>query len=146
MIELVVASRCTGCNACVEACPTNVFDAVPGRLPVIARREDCQTCYMCELYCPVDALFVGSDAERAEGVDESELLESGWLGQFRRDHGWGEWAGDPRYENQHWYMAEVFKRARAETAAASPPAAPGLATPDAVAAAAALGASALRRG
>jgi hypothetical protein len=69
---------------------------------------------MCELYCPADALFVASDCERPETVDEAEVLASGLLGQFRRDHGWGEWANDPRYKNQHWYMGEVFRRAREE--------------------------------
>jgi NAD-dependent dihydropyrimidine dehydrogenase PreA subunit len=120
MIELVVESRCTRCNACVEACPTNVFEAVPGRAPIIARQEDCQTCYMCELYCPADALFVGSDCERPEQVDEEQIIASGLLGQFRRHHGWGEWAKDPRYENQHWYMGEVFRRARADAVSRSP--------------------------
>jgi hypothetical protein len=40
---------------------------------------------------------------------------SGWLGQFRRDSGWGEWAEDPRYRNQHWRMDSVFARARQVT-------------------------------
>jgi NAD-dependent dihydropyrimidine dehydrogenase PreA subunit len=120
VIELLVSERCTRCNACVEACPTNVFDAVAGQVPRIARHLDCQTCYMCELYCPTDALFVGSDAERPHPVDEAQIVASGLLGQFRRDHGWGEWANDPRYENQHWYMGEVFRRARAEAAVAEP--------------------------
>lgn len=71
---------------------------------------------MCELYCAADALFVGSDCERAEGADEATLVASGLLGQFRRDHGWGQWATDPRYANQHWYMGEVFRRARADAA------------------------------
>ena len=51
MIELISAERCTACNICVSACPTNVFEAVPGGLPRIARQDDCQTCFMCELYC-----------------------------------------------------------------------------------------------
>ena len=112
MIELLLRDRCTGCNACVETCPTNVFDPVPGGFPVIARQADCQTCYMCELYCAADALFVASDCERSEPVDEAQVVAAGLLGQFRRDHGWGEWALDPRYRNQHWYMGEVFRRAR----------------------------------
>jgi NAD-dependent dihydropyrimidine dehydrogenase PreA subunit len=112
MIELLVKDRCTKCNACVRACPTNVFDEAPGEVPVIARQSDCQTCYMCELYCPVDALFVASDCAHSEPVDEAAIVGSGLLGQFRRDHGWGEWSSDPRYKNQHWYMGEVFRRAR----------------------------------
>ena len=49
MIEIVSPSRCTACNICVSACPTNVFDKAPGAPPVIARPDDCQTCFMCEL-------------------------------------------------------------------------------------------------
>lgn len=113
MIALLVKDRCTKCNACVAACPTNVFEAVPGEVPRITRQKDCQTCYMCELYCPADALFVASDCDHLEPVNEADIVAAGLLGQFRRDHGWGEWAADPRYENQHWYMGEVFRRARA---------------------------------
>ena len=39
MIEIVSATRCTACNICVHACPTNVFDIVPGGPPVIARQD-----------------------------------------------------------------------------------------------------------
>lgn len=58
MIEIVSKDRCIGCDRCVEVCPTNVFDPVPGGAPRIARQQDCQTCFMCEVWCPVDALFV----------------------------------------------------------------------------------------
>jgi len=63
MIELVSANRCTGCNICVAVCPVNVFDASPDGPPVIARQSSCQTCFMCEIYCPVDALFVAYNSE-----------------------------------------------------------------------------------
>jgi NAD-dependent dihydropyrimidine dehydrogenase PreA subunit len=112
MIAVLIKERCTQCNACVSVCPTNVFQSVVGDFPVIARQTDCQTCYMCELYCPADALFVSSDCHHPESVNEQEIVASGLLGQFRRDHGWDEWAADPRYKNQHWYMGEVFRRAR----------------------------------
>jgi NAD-dependent dihydropyrimidine dehydrogenase PreA subunit len=88
MIELVSASRCTGCNICVAACPTNVFDATPDGPPVIARQSSCQTCFMCELYCPVDALFVAHDSENPVAVDESVLEEGALLGSYRRAIGW----------------------------------------------------------
>ena len=64
MIELISESRCTGCNICVRVCPVNVFDAVPQAAPTIARKADCQTCFMCELYCPEDALYVAPIADR----------------------------------------------------------------------------------
>jgi NAD-dependent dihydropyrimidine dehydrogenase PreA subunit len=120
MIELVIADRCSCCEACVSVCPTNVFDTTHGAPPVIARKSDCQTCFMCELYCPAAALYVAPDCEQSEQVDEAEILRSGWLGVFRRDSGWGEWAGDPRYSNEHWQMERVFARARGATTLLSP--------------------------
>ena len=89
MIELVSDSRCIRCDICVKACPTNVFDAVPDGAPVIARQEDCQTCFMCELYCPVDALFVAPDAEHNRVVDEQDLEQTQALGSYRAAIGWG---------------------------------------------------------
>jgi NAD-dependent dihydropyrimidine dehydrogenase PreA subunit len=89
VIELISAARCTGCNICVAACPTNVFDPVAGDAPVIARQADCQTCFMCELYCPEDALFVAPAADRASEVDESNLRQSALLGSYRQAVGWG---------------------------------------------------------
>jgi len=89
MIEIVSASRCTGCNICVQACPTNVFEAVPGGIPRIARQDDCQTCFMCELYCPEDALYVAPQADRPEAVEEAVAEAQGLLGSYRRSIGWG---------------------------------------------------------
>jgi NAD-dependent dihydropyrimidine dehydrogenase PreA subunit len=88
MIELVSANRCTGCNICVAVCPVNVFDAVPDGPPVIARQSACQTCFMCELYCPVDALFVAHNSEAPVKVDESVLEDGPLLGSYRRAIGW----------------------------------------------------------
>jgi NAD-dependent dihydropyrimidine dehydrogenase PreA subunit len=113
MIELVIGDRCIECNACVETCPTNVFDSRPRQPPAIARQDDCQTCFMCELYCPADALYVAADCEHSCPVSEADIIASGWVGQFRRDSGWGEWSGDPRFANEHWRMEQVFARARA---------------------------------
>jgi NAD-dependent dihydropyrimidine dehydrogenase PreA subunit len=88
MIELVSRDRCIKCDACVEACPDNVFDPTPGEVPTIARIEDCQTCFLCELYCPTDALYVSPLKEERELVDEATLIARGLLGSYRRALGW----------------------------------------------------------
>jgi len=93
MIEIISAANCIDCDKCVEVCPTNVFDAVPGGHPVIARQADCQTCFMCEAYCPVDALFVAPTSSPAPPgtifTDEARLAADGRFGEYRRWIGWG---------------------------------------------------------
>lgn len=88
MIELVSENRCIHCNACVNACPENVFDAVPWNAPLIARPDDCQTCFLCELYCPTHALYVSPLADQHETVVEEDLVAAGLLGSFQRNMGW----------------------------------------------------------
>lgn len=93
MIELVSESRCIKCDVCIRVCPTNVFEHGADRLPVIKRQDDCQTCFMCEAWCPTDALFVAPQttpvAPSSIYRDEDELVERGLLGSYRREIGWG---------------------------------------------------------
>jgi len=93
VIELVSSSRCTGCGICVKVCPTDVFDGLVGEVPVIARQDDCQTCSMCEVYCPADALFVAPVTEPVDPDspwrDEHALEVAGLLGRYRELEGWG---------------------------------------------------------
>ncbi|WP_342045855.1 ferredoxin family protein [Bacillus sp. OTU530] len=91
MIELLSKDRCIKCNLCVSVCPTNVFEKTKaGDAPVIARQSDCQSCFMCELYCPVDALYVAPFAEQTTEVDEQALIRKGILGSYRENIGWGK--------------------------------------------------------
>jgi NAD-dependent dihydropyrimidine dehydrogenase PreA subunit len=93
MIEVVSRERCITCDRCVEVCPRNVFDRGEDGVPVIARQADCQTCFMCEAYCPADALFVAPLAQPVEPDsplrDEAHLAATGLLGSYRREIGWG---------------------------------------------------------
>ena len=88
MIEIVDSERCTACNICVHACPTNVFDAAPDGPPVIARQGDCQTCFMCELYCPEDALYVAHKVMPLAHDEVETIRDSVPLGSYRAAIGW----------------------------------------------------------
>lgn len=90
MIEIISAERCTSCNICVRVCPTHVFDIVEGEPPRIARQLDCQTCFMCELYCPEDALFVAPMADAPATVDEHDTSVQDLMGSYKRSIGWGK--------------------------------------------------------
>jgi NAD-dependent dihydropyrimidine dehydrogenase PreA subunit len=102
MIELVSNERCTECNICVQVCPMNVFDRVAGAAPVVARQSDCQTCFMCELYCPEDALYVSPDTMSIEIVDEHALI--GFLGSYRAAIGWTRPAHHLRGNDQSYQL------------------------------------------
>ena len=102
MIELIVADRCTDCGVCVVVCPRDVFERDRQGRAVIARQADCQTCFLCELYCPTHALYVSPLADAHEIVDEQRLIASGLLGSYQRALGWrdgkpGGTAGDLSY-------------------------------------------------
>lgn len=88
MIEIISASRCIECDICVKVCPANVFDPVRKKAPVIARQEDCQTCFLCEIYCPTDALYVAPHAEGPTGISESQVEAAGLFGSYARALGW----------------------------------------------------------
>jgi formate hydrogenlyase subunit 6/NADH:ubiquinone oxidoreductase subunit I len=73
--------------------------------------QDCQTCFLCELYCPADALYVGPDCERPEPVDEQAITQTDWPQQYRRDSGWGKNRQD--HPNEVWYMQQMLPEALA---------------------------------
>jgi NAD-dependent dihydropyrimidine dehydrogenase PreA subunit len=93
MIEVISDGRCIDCGICVDVCPTSVFDAAADGHPVIARQSDCQTCFLCEAYCPADALFVAPLAGPAPAgsplADEAALEAGNRFGEYRRWLGWG---------------------------------------------------------
>jgi NAD-dependent dihydropyrimidine dehydrogenase PreA subunit len=93
MIEVVDAESCTACDRCVRVCPMDVFDTGIDGVPVIARQSDCQTCFMCEAYCPSDALYVaplyGPAPEASAYRDLAALRSAGAIGQYRETLGWG---------------------------------------------------------
>jgi NAD-dependent dihydropyrimidine dehydrogenase PreA subunit len=117
MIEHIFQDICTGCNTCVSACPTHVLEPAQGaNTPIIARLDQCQTCFMCELYCEQDAIYVGADQRRAEPVDPESIRSSGLLGKLRRDYEWDAAQDDPAPLREFWQLGPLLMEG-AETAA-----------------------------
>lgn len=55
---------CTGCERCVEVCPTNCL-AMAGPLPWLPRPADCISCGACVFLCPPRALALGATVQGA---------------------------------------------------------------------------------
>jgi len=70
-------SLCFGCEKCIHACPTRVFELIQDESghPVVdpEREADCIICLVCEIVCPVEAISI----EREGGSDDTlnSLLE-----------------------------------------------------------------------
>jgi NAD-dependent dihydropyrimidine dehydrogenase PreA subunit len=47
---------CTGCGACVEACPAQIFSIENGK--AVASSDECLGCQGCVSVCPVSAISV----------------------------------------------------------------------------------------
>jgi NAD-dependent dihydropyrimidine dehydrogenase PreA subunit len=116
MIAHIFEDRCDGCNACVSACPTHVLDPGSDIVPVIARLDQCQTCFMCELYCESDAIYVAPDQRTPEIVDPAAVLASGHLGRLRRDYGWDREAEGAGHLAEFWRLGPLLREG-ADTAA-----------------------------
>lgn len=56
-VEYIDYGRCTNCLKCYQVCPMDVF-RLAGRTVYLAYPEDCMACYLCELECPAEALYV----------------------------------------------------------------------------------------
>ena len=57
VVKIIVDSKCTGCETCVNFCPSSVYEIRDGK-SVPARVEDCILCRTCESQCPEGAIQV----------------------------------------------------------------------------------------
>jgi thioredoxin reductase/ferredoxin len=89
--------RCTGCDACVAVCPTNVLDLVANKSRVL-RFQDCIQCEACMFACPTEALVMfpeGTVPPPLKVPEIDENFQTAVPGQYLI----GEVAGKPLVKN-----------------------------------------------
>ena len=70
-IRKIDTTLCNGCGICVAICPMDVLrlysfttDKGEVKKAYIKYIRDCQSCFLCELECPQDAIYVTPFRER----------------------------------------------------------------------------------
>lgn len=56
----IEAEKCTGCEECVDVCPTEVFQMQDGK-SIVAEGDECLGCESCVEVCEADAITVEED-------------------------------------------------------------------------------------
>jgi thioredoxin reductase/NAD-dependent dihydropyrimidine dehydrogenase PreA subunit len=97
LIHSINDDRCTGCDACVAVCPTNVLDLLSNKSRVV-RFQDCIQCEACMWACPTEALVMHPEGTSAPALTVPELdanYQTAVPGQYLI----GEVAGKPLIKN-----------------------------------------------
>jgi len=97
LIHSINDDRCTGCDACVAVCPTNVLDLVANKSRVL-RFQDCIQCEACMWACPTEALVMHKEGTEPPPLRVPELdpfYQTAVPGQYLI----GEVAGKPLVKN-----------------------------------------------
>ena len=97
LIHDINDDRCTGCDACVAVCPTNVLELIANKSRVV-RFADCIQCEACMWACPTEALVMFPEGQtppplRVPEIDDN--FQTRVPGQYLI----GEVAGKPLVKN-----------------------------------------------
>lgn len=97
LVHSINDDRCTGCDACVAVCPTNVLDLVENKSRVL-RFQDCIQCEACMWACPTTALVMhpeGTEPPKLRQPELDQYYQTAVPGQYLI----GEVAGKPLVKN-----------------------------------------------
>jgi thioredoxin reductase/ferredoxin len=97
LIHAINDERCTGCETCISACPTNVL-ALLGHKSRVVRFDQCVQCEACARVCPTQAMamhMIGSAPPPIRVPDLDPWFQTSTPGQYLI----GELAGKPLVKN-----------------------------------------------
>ncbi len=97
LVHSINDDRCTGCDACVAVCPTNVLDLVDNKSRVL-RFQDCIQCEACAWACPTNALVMHLEGTIAPSV-MAPLIDVNYQTEVKGQYLIGEVAGKPLVKN-----------------------------------------------
>ena len=84
-------AACTGCDVCVEICPTDVLRLDSEKKAFAAYEQDCQACFLCEWDCAFEAIRI-----RLSGVGGPASSEEAGEAQARQRAASIEGGGVPK--------------------------------------------------
>jgi len=97
LVHSINDDRCTGCDACVAVCPTNVLDLIDNKSRVL-RFGDCIQCEQCMWACPTEALVMHLEHTEPPTLTMAEL-DTNYMTNVDGMYLIGEVAGKPLVKN-----------------------------------------------
>lgn len=113
VLAVINQAGCTGCEACIQFCPVDCIEIVPG--PKFVQQgqvvevdlDRCIGCKLCAKYCPWDTIDMVPSDQSYDIANEWTLLTVVKLGRNKEDLLWGA-------------ETEAETKADVDTAAAAP--------------------------